>query len=115
MKPFVVKPFIVKPLADGQIPSHWQLLLFAWLALLVGLSCFVATIMGRAVRSEAAGSFGALSVLANLVAGALFTLRRFVRDVANSQAEQTKRLAEQDERIRRLEERLALTPSPPTH
>ena len=111
MKLFIVKPFIVKPIVDGRVPPHWQIFFSSWIALFIGIGCLAMTLVSAAYHTELTPVFALLSILASVLGGALMATGRFVRDSLNSQAGQTKRLAEQEERIRKLEAQVAaLTP-----
>jgi hypothetical protein len=113
VKPFVVKPFVVKPL--GTPGPHWLSYLLAGLVFLLSVSALIGALI---IRTTDTGIFLTCiytSQLANFLGLAFCALGRVQRETGKNQADLTKRLTEQDERIRQFEARIAalLPPSPP--
>jgi hypothetical protein len=117
MKTFTVRPLIVKPFVVDPNAPQWRFFVLAGLSYLFGVGTFAtglfAHILGFGIEGSLYTWFG---IVTTFLGFAFVAIGKLVRDGQKSQAEMTKRLAEQDELIRKLEERLAaLTPHPPAH
>jgi hypothetical protein len=97
---------------DGPQWRYYGLAVFSF----VFSAMFIAMgLLGVFYRLEGLGTFGYLGALACWCGVAFVAIGKLVRDVQKNQDDTTKRLTEQDERIRKLEAQIAaLTPPSPT-
>lgn len=110
MKPFVVRPFAVDPNAP-----QWRYFVLASLSYLLGI-CFGAVgLFALIIRVNEGFPFTWIGILALWLGTAFVAIGKLVRDNHKNHTELTKRLTEQDERIRRLEEQLAALTHSPKH
>jgi hypothetical protein len=106
-----VKPFIVNIDWTKWPPPHWKFSLDGWYLTVLGFVCLLSAIL------LADTSLLFIGMIAFAVSSGLCNVARFVRETNATRDELTKRVAEQAERIRKLETQVAtLTAvSTPTH
>lgn len=101
MKPFVVKPFVVNIDWTKWPPPQWQFSVVGWLLFGYGLLGLIAA------QFLLEFSLSLIGMTVIFVASGFWGVASFVRETNKSREELTKRVTEQDERIRKLEEQLA--------
>lgn len=108
-----MKPFVVRIPAPG---PHWWSWLLSHVCFVFGVSALAGAFIIRKTDPALFLACIYTAMLANFLALAFRAVSKLERERDAERTELTKRLAEQDERIRKLEEQLAaLTEPTPTY
>jgi hypothetical protein len=111
MKPFVVKPVTARSFSVDPTAPQWRYFFLAGVSYLLGASWIVTGLIAMAFHATEERHWTYLGILALWLGSAFVAIGKLVRDSHTNQIEFAKLLAEQDERIRKLEAQVAaLTP-----